>query len=304
MSAKQSYRMFGCLFVVLKFLSVCVWLLTLSGATFAHENGPVVNKVFVKQGSDVVLPCSINTKEDISGKLFDWRKNGQKEGQKEVKEVFLYDAGSHYNNGRPGQDEQFKGRVSHFQDQLENGNASVKIRNTKMADSGIYSCDFPDHEPRQTVYNELVVGTCQEPYIRTLDETKDWSLLQCEVRGASPEPTVEWQDSAGNILPAERPQVLESGGSYDVTLNITVTKTDQYRCVATQEELSHQIYAKTFVFISEKLCEYCSTKEAAGWLGGGFILGAGFAAVLALLIATKHITVNYNAGPCRQRDDY
>ena len=86
-----------------------------------------------------------------------------------------------------------------------------------------------------------------------MDQTNDWSLLQCEVRGASPEPKVEWQDSAGNILPAERPQVLESGGSYDVTLNITVTKTDQYRCVATQEELSHQIYAKTFVFISGEI---------------------------------------------------
>ncbi|XP_036955885.1 selection and upkeep of intraepithelial T-cells protein 3-like [Acanthopagrus latus] len=185
-----------------------------------------------------------------------------------------------------------------------------------MADSGIYSCDFPDHEPRQTVYNELVVectmkdrsgeiiGTCQEPYIRTLDQTKDWALLQCEVRGASPEPKVEWQDSAGNILPAERPQVLESGGSYDVTLNITVTKTDQYRCVATQEELSHQIYAKTFVFISEKLGEDQTTKVAAGWLGG-FVLGAVvLAAVQALLVATERITVNYNAGPCRQRDDY
>ena len=89
--------------------------------------------------------------------LFDWRKNGQKDGQKEV---FLYDDGEHYNNGRQGQDEQFKGRVSHFQDQLMNGNASIKIQNTKMADSGSYSCDFPHLQPSQTFYIELVVGEC------------------------------------------------------------------------------------------------------------------------------------------------
>ena len=96
-------------------------------------------------------------------------------------------------------------------------------------------------------------GTCQEPYIRTLDETKDWSLLQCEVRGASPEPKVEWQDSAGNILPAERPQVLESGGSYDVTLNITVTQTGRYRCVVTQEDINHQTYSETFVQLNGEI---------------------------------------------------
>ncbi|KAM3616031.1 uncharacterized protein V6R79_011150 [Siganus canaliculatus] len=33
--------------------------------------------------------------------------------------------------------------VSHtFQDELQNGNASIKIRNAKMEDSGIYTCHF------------------------------------------------------------------------------------------------------------------------------------------------------------------
>ncbi|XP_030275786.1 uncharacterized protein LOC115583266 [Sparus aurata] len=127
------------------FLDLCFCLLTLCGVT------PVLYgvKVVVKEDSDAVLPCLINTEEDITGKTFDWKKDGQKE-------VFFYSNGNHDNNGFTGQDEQFKGRVSHFQVQLMNGSASIKIQNTTMADSGNYSCDFPDHHS-QTCNIELVV---------------------------------------------------------------------------------------------------------------------------------------------------
>uniref|UniRef100_A0A671UL58 Ig-like domain-containing protein n=1 Tax=Sparus aurata TaxID=8175 RepID=A0A671UL58_SPAAU len=222
------------------FLFVC--LLTSFGKILSQPKGSGV-KVFVKEHDDAVLPCSLSTGENLVGMLFDWRKNGQKDGQKEV---FLYDAGNHYNNGRQGQDKQFKGRVSHFQGQLMNGDASIRIQNTKMADSGIYSCDFPKLQPRQTFSIELVVGTCPEPYIKTLNDTKDGLLLQCEVRGASLEPKIRWQDSAGNILLSEE-KVSERGGLYYVTLKTAVTKTDHYRCVVTQEDIGHRIDAETFV---------------------------------------------------------
>lgn len=85
--------------------------------------------------------------------VFDWKKRGQKgEGQKEV---FLYAAGVHYNNGRAGQDEQFKRRVFHFEEELKFGNASIKVHKTKMADSGNYTCTFPN---KQTSHITLVVG--------------------------------------------------------------------------------------------------------------------------------------------------
>ena len=105
----------------------------------------------VDEDSDAVLPCLISTKENLTGELFDWKKDGQKK-----KEVFMYDAGK--NDANRGQDEQFKGRVSHFQDQLMSGNASIKIQNVKVTDSGNYSCDFPRLQPSQIFYIELVVG--------------------------------------------------------------------------------------------------------------------------------------------------
>ncbi|XP_008289495.1 V-set domain-containing T-cell activation inhibitor 1-like, partial [Stegastes partitus] len=159
-----------------------------------------------------------------------WKKDGRQE-------VFLYDAGTHYNNGRPGQDEQFKGRVSHFPDELRHGNASISIRNTRQSDSGSYTCHFP-HIQQQRFHIELLVGAAPEPSVIILHQTKDSALLQCEVRGASPKPEVVWKDSDGKILTADDPKVTKTeGNKYDVVLRITVTKTDSYTCVATQKEI-------------------------------------------------------------------
>ena len=106
----------------------------------------------MREGSDAVLPCSIRPEQDITQDHFEWKKYGQEE-------VFFYKNGSHYNNGRDGQDEKFKGRVFHFPDQLQFGNASIVIRNTKPSDSGNYTCDYsPDQPNRQTFYIKLVVG--------------------------------------------------------------------------------------------------------------------------------------------------
>ncbi|KAL7408354.1 hypothetical protein ABVT39_022096 [Epinephelus coioides] len=279
----------------LPFLSLC--LLAVAAITPAHGSGVVT--VVVKEGSDAVLPCSLSTKESISAKLFDWRKAAQKDEKK--KEVFFYDAGIHYNNGRPGQSEEFKGRVFHFPGELKHGNASIIIRNTTVTDSGNYTCDFPRLQPRQTFHIELVVAATPKPSIRTLNATVG-VLLQCEVRGASPEPRLQWQDSAGNKLPAEEPQVSEREGRHYIILNTNVTKSDLYRCVVTQEEISHQTHEETFVFIRETVCEDPYSKVAVGWFGG-LVLGAvTVVAVQALLVALNRIKILHNRGSPLQED--
>lgn len=106
----------------------------------------------VLEGSDAILPCSLSTKENIELNLFDWKKVDPHK-----QEVFRYDGGLHYNNGLPGQDEHFRGRVSHFPLELQSGNASIIIKNTVVPDSGNYTCDFPLQQ-KQTFSIELVVG--------------------------------------------------------------------------------------------------------------------------------------------------
>ncbi|XP_035771015.1 selection and upkeep of intraepithelial T-cells protein 3-like [Neolamprologus brichardi] len=196
--------------------SECVWLciaLLILSASAEGEPGSGI-KVVASEGSDIILPCSLSTKENIEQKLFDWKKVGPNK-----QEVFMYDAGTHYNNGRPGQDKNFNRRVSHFPLELQFGNASIVIRNTKMNDSGDYMCVFPRLQPEQTFNIQLV-----------------------------------WRDSDGNILPAEEPQVSHTGERYDITLLTTVTRTNSnvFHCVATQEELSHRTEDKLYV-------PYCAT---------------------------------------------
>ncbi|XP_051260203.1 T-lymphocyte activation antigen CD80-like isoform X3 [Dicentrarchus labrax] len=166
----------------MKFILLCLCLLFLTAITLCDEKGPDVIRVEVKEGSDVTLPCSLNI--NIESQRFDWKKDGQKS-------VFLYDAGIHYNNGLPGQDEQFKGRVSFFQYELSRGNAAITIRNTRLADRGSYTCAFP----RQIFNISLVVAPI-------ISATVGGSvLIPCSL----PVPPLIlrwffWQDQFGNIL--------------------------------------------------------------------------------------------------------
>ncbi|XP_033482149.2 V-set and immunoglobulin domain-containing protein 1-like [Epinephelus lanceolatus] len=281
----------------LELLSVCFCLLTLTAIVFGHEQGSGDVTVVVKEDSDAVLPCSLSTKENIESYVFDWIKVAQKDGKK--KEVFFYDAGIHYNNGRSGQSEEFKGRVFHFPVELQYGNASIIIRKTKVTDSGDYTCVFPRLQTRQTFHIKLVVelifkdrsrdisGAAPKPVLTIVAVTNFGVQLQCDVRDASPEPKVEWQDSDANSLPAENPQFTERGGNYSVTLN--VTKAGCFHCVVKQEEIRHMSEAE--ICVSEKLFEGMSCKvNVTGGLVGGMILGALTVAIaygFALWIKTR-----------------
>ncbi|XP_018545952.1 CD276 antigen isoform X6 [Lates calcarifer] len=220
---------------------VCLCLLTWSGTTFADGNDPGVIRVVVFEDDDAVLPCSFGS-VNIEHQVFDWKKDGQ--------EVFIYDNGRTYGNGMSGQDKQFEGRVEHFPNLLKSGNASIVIRPAKLADSGSYTCDSVQNGVSTTRSRiKLIVGVAANPSVTSLKTTKDWVLLQCVVQGASPKPEVVWQDSSGHNLTAKE-QVSERGGCYDITLKTNVTKTDNYTCVATQEEINHRLYAWTDVYIS------------------------------------------------------
>ncbi|XP_028284594.1 uncharacterized protein LOC114450610 isoform X3 [Parambassis ranga] len=258
----------------------CLFVLTVSSATTGHNNAV---RVVVQEGSDAILPCSPSNKEDLTYKLFDWRKDGQTK-----KEVFMYDSGIHYNNGRSGQDEQFRGRVSFFPDQLTSGNASITITNTKTVDSGEYSCVFPRLHPAGQRYTvQLVVGAAPTPVVSIGGISENRALLRCEVRGAFPKPEVQWQDSDGNVLPAEEPKVRVREGRFYITLHANVTKTNYFTCVAKQEEIGRM--TNNHISVPDKL--FVSDPEDSGsapWIAGGVVVGA-FVLLAAVAVVTAVI---------------
>ncbi|XP_063767106.1 butyrophilin subfamily 1 member A1-like isoform X7 [Eleginops maclovinus] len=264
-----------------------LFLLTFSGATLGQEPG-AVRVVVPEGGGDAVLPVSIG--RNAERLFFDWRKVGP--GGEVLQEVFLYDAGLHYNNGFPGQSEQFRGRVSHFPGELKHGNASIIIRKTKASDAGRYSCYFPHLQPRQTFYVELDVAATPKPSVTTLTATADCELLQCEVPGASVNTKAEWQSSTGSILHAEEKRVPEEDHVF-ITLYVNVTRTDRYQCVVSQEDIKHRVSAQIFVYISDS----SSTGIMVGVGIGSFLLGVlTVAAVLCVLVREHCIKRRHSKG--------
>ncbi|XP_041672738.1 V-set domain-containing T-cell activation inhibitor 1-like isoform X2 [Cheilinus undulatus] len=234
-----------------------------------------VQRVEVKEGDDAVLLCSTNPKMNLEPTVFHWKtpdENGL--------EVYFYDNGVYSGKGSTGQDRRFVNRVSHFQDELKNGNASIKITKTEVDDSGNYTCIFPFPQPSQMYYIQLVVRASPKPRIKVVNQTEDWALLQCEIKRASPKPFLELQDSFGNILHAHE---ISTGETHDITVQATVNKTDLYRCVLRQEELYHEISDDAFVFMPKKVSR---TEAIIGGVFGGWFLGAG-TVIVSLLLALR-----------------
>lgn len=277
---------------LLKMLSAseCLWLCLAVLIPSASAEGSRI-KVVVREGSDAILPCSLSTKENIVQELFHWKKVDPNE-----QEVFRYDGGLHYSNGLPGQDEHFRGRVSHFPLELQSGNATIIIKNTVVPDSGNYTCDL-NLKQKQTFRITLLVGAAPKPLIHILKISEDEVRLKCEVRGAFPKPKVEWRDGDGNILPAEE-QVSYTGERYNVTLLTTVTRTNSslFHCVATQEEIGHKTEDKLYIAFCENLFKDTSGQVITGWLAGCLIGMLIFALVLAVLVATKTTSIHCNRG--------
>ncbi|XP_056880672.1 hemicentin-1-like isoform X2 [Takifugu flavidus] len=205
----------------------------INSTTFVYIE-PTRIRMVVKEDSEVVLNCSASG--SVRDQVFNWRKD------KNV-EVFLYSWGSIYESG------QFAGRVAHFPEALDLGNASIRIKKAEVRDSGIYTCTVPRSSPVPRSEISLLVGASPEPLIRKIDQTISRERLQCEVKGARPRPAVQWQDSSGRVLPAQETESEERDGRFYVTVRAIVSRSDTYSCVVTQEELCHQINSTTFVYI-------------------------------------------------------
>uniref|UniRef100_A0A3P9PKX2 V-set domain containing T-cell activation inhibitor 1-like n=1 Tax=Poecilia reticulata TaxID=8081 RepID=A0A3P9PKX2_POERE len=268
-------------------LRVSLCLLTFIGKIFGDEI-----QLFATEDSDIILSCSPIGKDDLTHQMFDWKRN-------DTQEVFLYDNGDQYKK-KTGQHENFKNRVEFFEDQLQFGNASIRIKNTKLTDAGIYSCEFPKLQPPgQKFYIKLVVGSCPKPAIKILQKENSGVKVQCVARGAYPEPKMELQNSDNVTIDSESTTISRNGNYSDIILQVVVTKEDFYHCVVKQEKICHQIYSEeTLVLMPSG-----DSNMTAGFIGA-FISGAVITAALSYLWQRSKKKRGDGAGnPHKQGDD-
>ncbi|XP_023996549.1 butyrophilin-like protein 3 isoform X2 [Salvelinus sp. IW2-2015] len=184
-------------------------------------------------GDDIILPCSLKPSVSAEDMTVQWTRLNLK-----AEKVHLY------LDGRVSNEDQFpsyKGKTSMFNEELKNGNVSLKLNRVTCSDVGSYRCFIPT--PRQETTVQLIVGAVSQPVISIVG-TKDWGVvLKCESGGWCPEPEMEWLDSSGTILHADGPpeKHRDSEDRYAVRRHVTVNQTDtnRFTCRVQQQEINH-----------------------------------------------------------------
>lgn len=110
-------------------------------------------------GQDVVLPCSVEPPVDTSTLTVEWSIN------KTTLHV--------YRNQRDDvnlQHKDFKDRTSLFNEELVNGNVSLKLSSVQKTDGGTYTCHVPQlsNMDMKRVDMELIVGKNSRNFSRPL----------------------------------------------------------------------------------------------------------------------------------------
>ncbi|XP_045567737.1 butyrophilin subfamily 3 member A2 isoform X7 [Salmo salar] len=215
-------------------LFISVSLIT-TGSSEVQVVGPA-DPVDALAGDDIILPCSLKPKASAETMIVRWTRLNLT-----TENVHLYRDGRDSNED---QSPSYRGRTSMFNEELKNGNVSLKLTRVTLSDAGSYMCFIPTltSQVKETTV-QLLVGAVSQPVI-SIDGTKDWGVvLKCESGGWFPEPEMEWLDSSGTILPADGPpeRHRDSEGLYTVRRHVTVNQTDtnRFTCRVQQQEINH-----------------------------------------------------------------
>ncbi|XP_071234992.1 butyrophilin subfamily 2 member A2-like [Salvelinus alpinus] len=231
----------------------CFGILFISVSLIKTGSSEVVgpaDPVVALAGDDVILPCSLKTSVNAEEMAVEWTRLNLK-----TRNVHLYRQGRDSNED---QSPSYRGRTSMFNEELKNGNVSLKLTRVTLSDAGRYRCFLPTltSQVKETTA-QLIVGAVSQPVI-TIDGTKGWGVvLKCESGGWFPEPEMEWLDSSGTILPADGPPERhgDSEDLYAVRRHVTVDQTDtnRFTCRVNQQEINHlketEIHVPGEVFI-------------------------------------------------------
>ncbi|XP_045070415.1 butyrophilin subfamily 3 member A2-like [Coregonus clupeaformis] len=134
-------------------------------------------------GDDVILPCTLRPTFSAVYQTVEWQRPDLK-----PKEVHLY---RDEKDDLVLQNPSFRGRTSLFKEELEEGNASLKLIRVELSDAGNYTCYIPLLDHQKTTI-QLIVGAASRPVISIEGIKGDEVVLRCEAEGCYPEPVMEW----------------------------------------------------------------------------------------------------------------
>ncbi|XP_041082332.1 CD276 antigen-like [Polyodon spathula] len=189
-------------------------------------------------GSDVILSCSFSYKEgaDLRGLVVTW----QRPPADHVVHSFYY--------GRDQldlQNEAYRNRTQLFPEQLSVGNASLRLKQVRGEDEGLYTCAVTNQvESTRGDVQLLVAAEFVEPQLVVTDspDSPDQALLSCISRGY-PSASVQWLNETGCDITesSKTSQSLDRDGLVEISSHILVSRDANYTCVLTHSRLKQTV---------------------------------------------------------------
>ncbi|XP_058623967.1 uncharacterized protein LOC131534874 [Onychostoma macrolepis] len=171
--------------------------------------------VFAVAGEDVILPCSVKPNISVVDMRVEWFRPGLKDSQL----VHLYDD---HEDRNTEQIESYRGRTELIHQELQTGNASLKLLTVQVSDEGRYKCFIQS----KSWYDDAIINVKVEvdgrPPVITVDgfDHSGGLRLQCESEGWYPEPVLEWLNSEEVSLSSETTEGVADGFSVKHTITV------------------------------------------------------------------------------------
>ncbi|XP_060754063.1 butyrophilin subfamily 1 member A1-like [Neoarius graeffei] len=229
---------------------ICVTLLILSSFVESQSEGfqvvgPEAPLVAVA-GEDLVLPCFLKPNTSAVDMTVEWMRL-----EEVASLVHLYE--DHEDRNKK-QAQPYRGRTSLFKEELQKGNASLKLSPLRVSDEGSYKCLIEDKSWYDDITVHIIVeaqGSHPVIMMESYDHSGGINLV-CESRGWKPEPEVVWLDREGAALPAEDTQAHRDTEGFSVKSRTTVydySDSNRYYCRLQQKH--HMM--ETEVIINRKV---------------------------------------------------
>ncbi|KAK2916827.1 hypothetical protein Q8A67_001201 [Cirrhinus molitorella] len=211
----------------MKFI-IFLTLLIISGATDSRSEqykvvGPA-DPVFAVSGEDVILPCSVKPNISVVDMRVGWSRPDQNDSL-----VHLYE---NHVDKNTDQIQFYRGRTKLIYQELQRGNASLKLSSVQIFDEGRYKCFIESKSWNDDTTVNVKVEAVGRPPVITVDgfDHSGGLHLQCESEGWYPEPDLEWLDNEGGSLGSETTETQRNTDGFSVKHTITVRHRDKIHC--------------------------------------------------------------------------
>ncbi|XP_053089229.1 butyrophilin subfamily 1 member A1-like [Pangasianodon hypophthalmus] len=262
----------------MRIMFLCVTLLILYSVMESQSErlqvvGPEASLVAVA-GKDLVLPCYIKPSTSAVNMTVQWLRL-------EAEDLLVHLYNDHKDRNED-QAQSYRRRTSLFKEELQKGNASLKLSTLRVSDEGEYKCFIEDKSWSDDITIYVIVnaqGSHPVIMMESYDNSGGINLV-CESRGWKPEPDVLWLDREGATLPAEATQIHRDTEGFSVKRRITVydySNSNRFYCRFLQK---HHMKEAEFVINSKVF-------DAWKWIVGisvsAFLIAVGWIVTAVIL---------------------